>query len=731
MAKYRENVRNAISGKPIPCGICRMEFQVGDPEALLAHLKEHFERLEGKYYCNVCKIAFVHEADLQRHEDSARNGDCGFKFQHKNPCTGHHPPFSESGVLDDANWNNDRDRFDFCYRIRYWEQCQLGSYISSINRLKEIEMSVLHMSLGIGTSRDLHDRKRCRDCSIVQFSGEELGKMYPSDWKSDVCPSSENARQASEKLIRSLCGAREGVPGHIVKRRKSFSEGCEAESVSCGTDHCMSLSKATFRTRSGALAPDPSYFDKTWLHILHRACGSGDLELARFAIANGAEIDGQDLQGWSALHLSAMIDTVDVTRLLLLHGASIGLRDHSGRTALVTAVARDAMNVAQLLIDHGAMKDANDQGDNVLRAAFFRAASATEPTTLDAELAHSAKIVQKLSFFLENGASVSAKFNGRTGLWYAITSGHMESVVTLLDHGAHPKERCSHTVDPLLTSINAKYLDIAHLIIERGASVTEKHLMKAIMQKADMSFLGMLVGKCVDSKSPAFGHAALVTAVDCRNVEALQMLIERNVDVNILNGPYTLYNGSVIARAARCGHTEIMDYLISHGARLDLPIGKRTVGLKALHTAANRGHPEILKMLLGHGVSINDPPELESEHTVLCEAARSGHLECVQILLENGVALEARCDNGETALMSAASACNVDVVQCLLSIGASVNVECKRGHRPICHSHCADRRRTEDTIQLLLSMGANPERCEICSCFIPSALAYLRGEAAD
>jgi ankyrin repeat protein len=403
-----------------------------------------------------------------------------------------------------------------------------------------------------------------------------------------------------------------------------------------------------------------------------------------------------------------MIDAVDITRLLLLYGARIGLQDHFGQTALVIAVSRDAMNVAKLLIDHGAMEDEEDQGYNVLQAAFLRAASPIEPITPDQESAHRKSVAQRLSFLLEHGASASSKSNGDTVLGHAITSGHIESVTLLLDHGADPRKKCSYRGEPLLVSIKDNHLDIAHLLIEHKVSVMEDHVEAAIRNQADSSFLGMLIKKCVDSQPPSFGSDALAVAIDYNNMEVVQMLIERNADVNVR---YPWPDEYAIVRAARSGHTEITNCLISHGANLDLPIGNLTVGHQAMHKAASQGHSDIIKMLLSHGVSINNRPEFEGGHTVLCQAARDGHLKCVQVLLQNGMGLEARCGDGDTVLMSAARACHVEVMQYLLSVGANVNAQWE-GHTPVCLPlHWHDK--AHDTVQLLLRAGA--ERCRSCA----------------
>ena len=416
-----------------------------------------------------------------------------------------------------------------------------------------------------------------------------------------------------------------------------------------------------------------------------------------------------------------MICDVEIAQLLLLHGGRIGLQDHDGQTALVLAVERDAMEVAQLLVDHGAMENAKDRGANLLEAAFSRVTSPMAQTTSDEEIAYGKSVVRRLSFLLENGVSASEKEHGESLLGHAIRSRHTEVVTLLLDHGADPNEECFSYAASLSRSISLREFDIARLVIERGASVLESHLTSAIERKADTLFLRMLIAMCEDSQSPSFGHAALATAIVKDRIDVIQTLHECDVD---FNSSSVSPNDHAIVIASELGRGGILDYIISHGARLDLVIEKQTVGNWALHRAAQRGNAAILRLLLLYGVEVNDSIltwyHCEPGHTMVCRAAQQGHLESVQILLQNGAGLEARCDEGHTALMEAAREKEEAVVRYLLNAGANVNVQCKSGHTPFCQKfYWSFEGRSGNVQQLLQSVGAPPKRCKACETAMP------------
>ncbi|KAK3115382.1 hypothetical protein LTR53_005329 [Teratosphaeriaceae sp. CCFEE 6253] len=119
---------------PTLCAFCDRPFP-GDEGNLMAHLREHLEALRGDqpHTCRACHIGFVHKADLERHRHKAETlAHCGFYFEHRRPCRGHHPPAAD-GPADVAL--SDRDSFLLCDRLRHWEMWQLRAYIAQINDL--------------------------------------------------------------------------------------------------------------------------------------------------------------------------------------------------------------------------------------------------------------------------------------------------------------------------------------------------------------------------------------------------------------------------------------------------------------------------------------------------------------------------------------------------------------------------------------------------------------------
>ncbi|KAJ7543580.1 hypothetical protein O6H91_09G044100 [Diphasiastrum complanatum] len=80
----------------------------------------------------------------------------------------------------------------------------------------------------------------------------------------------------------------------------------------------------------------------------------GNLETVRQCLRQGAFLNGQDQNGWSALHCAAFKGHINIVKYLIGKGADMECRDEKGYTALHCATEAGRTHVAQLLITKGA-----------------------------------------------------------------------------------------------------------------------------------------------------------------------------------------------------------------------------------------------------------------------------------------------------------------------------------------------------------------------------------------
>jgi ankyrin repeat protein len=89
--------------------------------------------------------------------------------------------------------------------------------------------------------------------------------------------------------------------------------------------------------------------------LVHAAL-SGNFDALSWLIQEGANINHQDRNGWSALHFAVQEKHADAIRCLLENGAAVDIKDIHGNTPLSRAAydARSDYELVRLLISHGA-----------------------------------------------------------------------------------------------------------------------------------------------------------------------------------------------------------------------------------------------------------------------------------------------------------------------------------------------------------------------------------------
>jgi len=102
------------------------------------------------------------------------------------------------------------------------------------------------------------------------------------------------------------------------------------------------------------------------------AAARGDLDRLRSLLGEGADPNGADERGRTALHDAGAQGQLEAVRFLLDHGANVSAADERGRTALHEAAAQGQLEAVRFLLDHGANVSAADEsGSTPLWGAAF------------------------------------------------------------------------------------------------------------------------------------------------------------------------------------------------------------------------------------------------------------------------------------------------------------------------------------------------------------------------
>lgn len=176
----------------------------------------------------------------------------------------------------------------------------------------------------------------------------------------------------------------------------------------------------------------------------------------------------------------------------------------------------------------------------------------------------------------------------------AIKAGDATRVNALVDADASVMTDSDDGISPLLLAIYHGKLDIARLLVDRGAPVSfgeacalgDESRVKTMLG-ADAGLLHSRTADGFPSAGVAifFGHGALA-----------RWLIEQGADVNAA-AENAMRVAPVHAAAAVRDH-ETMRMLLERGADAN---AKQQMDYTALHTAAGRGDVEMATLLLAHG----------------------------------------------------------------------------------------------------------------------------------
>ena len=160
------------------------------------------------------------------------------------------------------------------------------------------------------------------------------------------------------------------------------------------------------------------------IHLFVAARGN-DIKAVQWLLANGAEVNAKNDNGWTPLHGAATKNASEAAAVLLANGAEVNVTSN-GWTPLYMVAFRNASEAAAVLLANGAEVNVKDNdGWTPLHWAADRNAS------------------EAAAVLLANGAEVNAKNNdGETPLDLAIREGHSKMQSLLRKHGGWCNEEC-------------------------------------------------------------------------------------------------------------------------------------------------------------------------------------------------------------------------------------------------------------------------------------------------
>jgi len=400
------------------------------------------------------------------------------------------------------------------------------------------------------------------------------------------------------------------------------------------------------------------------------------------------QINAQNAQGMSLLHLSAKAGLTPIVQVLLTMLASMTTVDNQGKTPLLWAASEKKQAALELLLESGAsMSPRNSQGQNVFDVVKDHP-ELMKPLLLKAIT--STIIVQKdlLSRF--------SNINGQTILMYAMTK-HPTLVEELLEKIAQCTDR--ELKKQILSAKDNLGRSALHVASKAGLTPTVQALLES--------------GADIDAID-GMGNTALLWTVNDRRLHTMEFLLEHGASIAIRNSrsenvfdlakaspayiqplllktvTFTLeQQKEFLIRVPNSSGQTVLIYTINQHSNFveellkkieaanNNAVSKMLInepdfqGKRALHFAAKAGYAFLVRRLLTLGADIEAVDV--AEMTPLLYAVQEKQLSVVQCLLESNALMTPRNKAGNNAFDLAKN--SSELMKCLLLKAVTYSLE--------------------------------------------------------
>jgi len=488
--------------------------------------------------------------------------------------------------------------------------------------------------------------------------------------------------------------------------------------------------------------------DQTQLHI---AAQNGHADATIRLIDAGADVNAQDVRGWTPIGIAVDKGHTDVVTALIKAGADISTVDDKERTLLHYAASKGHRDTAIVLIEAGIdvnaqdvwgwtpLDNAVDKGHAEVVIALIMADADISAKDDDGwTLLHHAAAkgyTSTASALIRAHLNINAKDKeGKTPLHIAAQEGRTDTTMTLIKTGAAVNEQDVRGWAPLDIAVNKGHTDIVFALIKAGADINTKDDKKSTLlhyaaSKSHASTVSALIEARVDinakdkeGKTPLHiaaqegrtdatmalikagaavnerdvrGWAPLDIAVVKDHTDIVVALIKAGADINTKDDK----KNTLLHYTASKGHTRTVSELIE--AHVDVN-SKDNVGKTPLHLAARNGHTDVTKMLIKAGADVNAKDN--EGWTPLHYAVQNKHIETVITLIKAGANIKIGDEDGWTLLHYATSMNYSDIVSAFIEAGADLNAKAINGQTPL---HFAAQNGHTDVTKVLIKAGAD------------------------
>jgi uncharacterized protein len=359
---------------------------------------------------------------------------------------------------------------------------------------------------------------------------------------------------------------------------------------------------------------------------LYLACVNGSAPVIAKLLDAGADANAATTEGETPLMTVARTGSVEAAKVLLAHGADVNSKEQwRQQTPLMWAVAESHPEMAQELIAHGADVNARQVTWNWERQVTKEPREKWMPLGGLTPLLFAARqgCVDCERVLLKAGADINATNpNGFSSILLAIINSHYDAAAFLLDRGADQNIADEtgrtplyaavdmHTLPdsnlPWPSELNNKLssLDLIQALLAHGANVNAQlKKQQPYRSKVDRGADTML----------GTGATPLLRAAKAGDTEVVKLLLAKGADVKLT----TKFGMTPVMAAAGLGTKEedttgrkkteeeaiaSIELCLHAGADVNTLDNQ---GDTALHGAAQKGYDQVVQFLVDHGAKMD------------------------------------------------------------------------------------------------------------------------------
>ena len=272
---------------------------------------------------------------------------------------------------------------------------------------------------------------------------------------------------------------------------------------------------------------------------LMMAALEADIPKARQLIDEGADVNETDDSQSTPLMWAVHSGDVNIVKFFVSKGGNVRAKAYQGATALMNAITGKQEAIAVVLIDAGA--DPNGRGNSARN--FLETAAESGMTD----------VVEAL---IRNGTDLTV--HGSSALSYAVSRGHKEAAIMLLDAGV---------------DANAK------------APMSEYSILYKASATGDLDFMKSLISRGANASQPSDIRSPLYPAVTRGQTAIAELLIDNGAVLTVDH----------VLSATRSGHVDTAIALLN---KLDMEKFERVEIENLLAAANNLGNEMLIQRLL-------------------------------------------------------------------------------------------------------------------------------------